>query len=409
MSPQRKYRPLKKRHVDGVPMLDANMAKKAAEVSVDTQEKAILPGASKTASTVASRKGGEVQGFGKKPSPSSDLTYSNSVDHETNYDDEAALSSAKKPPAKEGEKHFLPTANPTDSFVDPPPLVTAPLQRAASFQYSNDLLMPMPPLLRNTTSSALWSAFLGPNIDSVVGPPMLEQTTSLGQPLLSEPLIHTPMDNIIPSHHGMASSQPRHPPGSRASGPEPPPSGIDDVFVQCAELAFRANQLPTPNMEPTSTESEAAVASALLDLTPSLSDKERTPLTEIGPQQVATSEKVRAAGPLSPIDSVTHTAASLYSIAANRSQHLLENVPITTKACKCKNTRCLKLYCACFQGGSFCDPRLCKCKACENNAEHNGPKGTRSRAVKMIMKRRLDAFEPRPKKTREGCSCQKSR
>ena len=33
--------------------------------------------------------------------------------------------------------------------------------------------------------------------------------------------------------------------------------------------------------------------------------------------------------------------------------------------CTCKNTRCLKSYCSCFQNGGYCN-EFCKCEDCEN-------------------------------------------
>ena len=34
--------------------------------------------------------------------------------------------------------------------------------------------------------------------------------------------------------------------------------------------------------------------------------------------------------------------------------------------CKCRNSKCLKLYCECFASGIYCGPR-CLCTNCENN------------------------------------------
>jgi Tesmin/TSO1-like CXC domain, cysteine-rich domain len=94
----------------------------------------------------------------------------------------------------------------------------------------------------------------------------------------------------------------------------------------------------------------------------------------------------------------------------SRVQELLTDIPYTLQACKCKNTHCLKLYCNCFQTGTFCDELVCQCRGCENSAEHSKPRGARTRAIYEILHRRLDAFEPRQrKKTGYGCSCKKSK
>jgi hypothetical protein len=91
-------------------------------------------------------------------------------------------------------------------------------------------------------------------------------------------------------------------------------------------------------------------------------------------------------------------------------RNLFENVPLTDRPCKCSNSRCLKLYCECFHYGYFCDIRMCKCRGCLNNEEHNQPRGERIIAVKTILARRPHAFsEVRVRKrTGKGCGCKKS-
>ena len=94
----------------------------------------------------------------------------------------------------------------------------------------------------------------------------------------------------------------------------------------------------------------------------------------------------------------------------SRAQDLLTDVSYTLQACKCKNTKCLKLYCACFQQGTFCDELVCYCRKCENTEKHSKARGSRTRAVYEILSRRIDAFEPRERRqTGNGCSCRKSK
>jgi hypothetical protein len=81
----------------------------------------------------------------------------------------------------------------------------------------------------------------------------------------------------------------------------------------------------------------------------------------------------------------------------------------TTRSCSCPKSRCIKLYCECFQGGLLCDPALCVCTRCQNTEAQAGPEGARTMAAKSILARRPRAFFLRPKKTGEGCSCKKSR
>lgn len=86
--------------------------------------------------------------------------------------------------------------------------------------------------------------------------------------------------------------------------------------------------------------------------------------------------------------------------------------------CNCRNSKCLKLYCECFRGGSFCGPE-CKCANCLNmdNNEH------RRLAFAAIKQKNPDAFKPRIDQHplgasksdlqkqlvhSKGCSCRKS-
>lgn len=39
----------------------------------------------------------------------------------------------------------------------------------------------------------------------------------------------------------------------------------------------------------------------------------------------------------------------------------------TRKACNCRNSKCLKLYCECFASGVYCIPGHCNCNPCQNN------------------------------------------
>ena len=76
--------------------------------------------------------------------------------------------------------------------------------------------------------------------------------------------------------------------------------------------------------------------------------------------------------------------------------------------CKCTKTRCLKLYCDCFQQGKLCTLN-CLCKGCLNTAKESELDGLRTRAIEDILSRRPDAFEKRVKKPDKGCACKNSR
>jgi Tesmin/TSO1-like CXC domain, cysteine-rich domain len=98
------------------------------------------------------------------------------------------------------------------------------------------------------------------------------------------------------------------------------------------------------------------------------------------------------------------------NVAYQTEQCLLRTTKVATKPCRCKNTHCLKLYCACFKAGILCNPDVCICTGCKNAATENSPGSDRARAVRDILDRRLDAFEERNKRKMGGrCSCKKNR
>ena len=92
---------------------------------------------------------------------------------------------------------------------------------------------------------------------------------------------------------------------------------------------------------------------------------------------------------------------------------IFKGVRTTFQPCKCKKTKCLKLYCECFHKNVFCNPDLCRCENCLNTEAHNSyeePKGRRVLAMLNILTKRPDAFSGRGRKSNtRGCSCKKSR
>jgi hypothetical protein len=75
--------------------------------------------------------------------------------------------------------------------------------------------------------------------------------------------------------------------------------------------------------------------------------------------------------------------------------------------CKCRKSRCLKLYCDCFQAGNNCLPD-CGCSDCLNTSDNSGANGIRTNAVVNALLRRPDAFEKRVKELGNGCGCKNS-
>ncbi|GKZ00981.1 hypothetical protein MPSEU_001049600 [Mayamaea pseudoterrestris] len=75
--------------------------------------------------------------------------------------------------------------------------------------------------------------------------------------------------------------------------------------------------------------------------------------------------------------------------------------------CKCKKSRCLKMYCDCFSVNEFCDS--CKCNDCHNlSTPFFQP--ARDVAIKEALLKNPHAFEPRidVKSHNMGCRCKKS-
>ncbi|XP_057504283.1 protein tesmin/TSO1-like CXC 6 isoform X2 [Actinidia eriantha] len=57
------------------------------------------------------------------------------------------------------------------------------------------------------------------------------------------------------------------------------------------------------------------------------------------------------------------------------------------KPCKCKQSRCVKLYCECFSSGTYCEG--CSCINCQNNVENEA---ARAVAILNTLERNPNAF-----------------
>ncbi|CAL5361347.1 unnamed protein product [Camellia sinensis] len=102
---------------------------------------------------------------------------------------------------------------------------------------------------------------------------------------------------------------------------------------------------------------------------------------------------------------------------------LIDGATKEQKRCKCKQSRCLKLYCECFASGTYCNG--CSCINCQNNVENEA---AREIAMESTLERNPNAFKPKiiansPHRTNDnedeakstlpvvkhkGCHCKKS-
>ncbi|KAL7551029.1 hypothetical protein ACHAWF_014238 [Thalassiosira exigua] len=76
----------------------------------------------------------------------------------------------------------------------------------------------------------------------------------------------------------------------------------------------------------------------------------------------------------------------------------------TLNCCKCKKSRCLKLYCECFGKQQHCGAG-CNCTRCLNRPQHADD---RVRAIAAIKRKNPHAFKPRPPKETVECRCRKT-
>ena len=83
------------------------------------------------------------------------------------------------------------------------------------------------------------------------------------------------------------------------------------------------------------------------------------------------------------------------------------------RVCKCRKSRCLKLYCECFAAGLYCH-KDCKCNDCCNNQKYQA---LRAQAIRAALARNPEAFNNKFEANgraqssgqhRTGCRCKRS-
>jgi len=87
--------------------------------------------------------------------------------------------------------------------------------------------------------------------------------------------------------------------------------------------------------------------------------------------------------------------------------NIVQKLPPGEVACNCVRSRCLKLYCSCYQSGKVCNEMVCSCVSCLNTEKDTD--GQRRVAILATLEKRPDAFRARIKVAGLGCACKNNR
>ena len=292
-----------------------------------------------------------------------------------------------------------------------------------------------PPLFRTSSSSIQANTPFDPTF-----PPLLRMTSSKGRQLMKEPLLETPASMTTSlwsqiSGFSFASLQPSSGTIHSKKVKRPPETvgfinwkrsedqiGREESTDNRASTIGKAPKLPKVNRNgsqqnvPIPCLSNSAKYQPYVQANPIRKVPRihiQRPKMHSVKSQLADRNEHTFKSESDSTTSGTETRLNRVDLPLNRwgpeQYDLFNNVPLSDRPCKCSNSRCLKLYCECFQQGLFCDEKLCRCKACLNNKENNDPRGDRMIAIKKILARRPDAFGTRPrKKVAQTCGCKKS-
>ncbi|GFH57884.1 hypothetical protein CTEN210_14360 [Chaetoceros tenuissimus] len=93
---------------------------------------------------------------------------------------------------------------------------------------------------------------------------------------------------------------------------------------------------------------------------------------------------------LTPLNPMTTNTAVIHEQKGSKSVSKKQSKG-KNMMCSCPKSKCVKLYCECFQAGNFCS-KECKCTSCHNTTEESGPSGKRTLAINRILARNPHAF-----------------
>ncbi|XP_048332349.1 protein tesmin/TSO1-like CXC 5 isoform X1 [Ziziphus jujuba] len=129
--------------------------------------------------------------------------------------------------------------------------------------------------------------------------------------------------------------------------------------------------------------------------------KQSQPVLQTRPNPLPTAHQHRIPHPVHKLPVETVQAVKQEFPRSHPSIEVKECTPKKQKQCKCRNSRCLKLYCECFTAGIYCDG--CNCINCQNNVENEN---VRNEAIGAVLERNPNAFKPKiassPQESRDG-------
>ncbi|XP_062191016.1 protein tesmin/TSO1-like CXC 7 isoform X2 [Phragmites australis] len=224
---------------------------------------------------------------------------------------------------------------------------------------------------------------------------------------------------------GPAPTLPRH---------QPSPQSVQSPLLIWRTAAAVKHPMPLPTLPPAKKLQVPRNSSVLATALPVL---EALPVAKLQRPKLQVRRPLRQASPLLEQESLKKEMPVLLSTPATSigvvlnslkpwtetSSESIDTTPTRRKYCKCKNSKCLKLYCECFATGRYCND--CNCTGCFNNVSHES---ARKDAVNAVMERKAMALNPKilnsPRtaqnywgKTAEGplvgkhtrgCNCRKS-
>ena len=108
---------------------------------------------------------------------------------------------------------------------------------------------------------------------------------------------------------------------------------------------------------------------------------------------------------------VTQVGTSKFPIQESTNPTVVISKPLALRQlnriniCRCVKSKCLKLYCECFQKGVLCNSQ-CKCVSCSNNVENEMQLKSVRKAYLLKNPR---TFTKKPKAPGSSCSCRTNR